>query len=224
MSAHIASHRSRPQRASLTARSHIPDTTARFQKQDDLDKAKRDSTTSCPGMDPNTVRTRADAKSDPDPRSWIGGSANQLLFAGVWSKKLFGLVLRCRITRILFDMPIIADAIQHKSEEFSLGLSVRASEVICDRCAGVCLVRIAGTGIKDIDLYIGYALAIHVLRDQRLGLRLVAGTTHDRERRAKTSKRKHDNHYSRLRTFVLHSDRFTLSRAIFSSIDAVLSL
>jgi len=222
MNAHIASYRNRRQRAGLTAQSHIPDTTAQFQKQDDLDKARPDSTTSCPGMDPNTVRTRADAKSDPDFLRWIGGSAHQLLFAGVWSKKLFGLVLRCRITRILLDMPIIADAVQNKSEEFSLGLSVRASEVICDGCAGVCLVRIAGTGIKDINLDIGYALAIHVLRDQCLRLRLVAGTTHDRERRAKTGKRKRDNYYSRLRTAVIHSDRFTLSRAIFSSIDAVL--
>src|SRR4029079_838061 len=124
-----------------------------------------------------------------------------------------------RITRILFDTPIVAGAIQNKSEEFSLRLSVRAGEVICDGCAGVCLVRIVMTGMKYINLDIGYALAIQIFRTQRLGLRLVAGTTRDRERHATTGKRKRDNYYSRLRTFVIHSDRFTLSRTIFSSID-----
>jgi hypothetical protein len=65
MSDPIVSYPSHRQRANLTARSHTRDTTARFQKQDGSDAAKLDSTKSCPGMDPNTVRTRADETNDP---------------------------------------------------------------------------------------------------------------------------------------------------------------
>jgi hypothetical protein len=64
MSDPIVSHPNHQQRASLTARSHTRDTTARFQKQDGSDMAKPDSTKSCAGMDPNTVRTRADETND----------------------------------------------------------------------------------------------------------------------------------------------------------------
>lgn len=59
---HYPRHR---QHANLTARSHIRDITARFQKQDGSDTAKPDSTKSCPGMDPSTVRTRAEETNDP---------------------------------------------------------------------------------------------------------------------------------------------------------------
>src|SRR6185369_4722254 len=71
MSDHIVSYPNHRQRANLTARSHTRDTTARFQKQDGSNTAKPDSRKSCPGMDPNTVRTRADETNDPDLLRWI---------------------------------------------------------------------------------------------------------------------------------------------------------
>ena len=153
----------------------------------------------------------------------FGGSTQHFLFSSVWSKKLFCLVRFLRIRRIPLNMPIIAGAIQNKPEELSLGFSVGTSEVICDGCTGVRLVGIVVTGVKNINRDVRYALAFHVLRDQCLGFRLVAGTTDRRESRAKTGQCKRGNNYSRLGASCVHSDRFTLSRGIFSSIDALLS-